>query len=46
MAAKVDCKGCNMLTSMTTILTVECAKCHEKFQLPISSKEFIIKEDQ
>ena len=46
MAAKVACKGCEILTSMTTIMTVECAKCHEKFQVPVSSKDVIVKEDE
>jgi len=46
MAAKVACQGCKILTSMTTILTVECLSCGEKFQLPVSSGEFIVKEDE
>jgi len=46
MAAKVASKGCKLLTSMTTIMTVECAQCGEKFQVPISSGEFIVKEDE
>jgi hypothetical protein len=46
MAAKVACQGCKILTSMTTIMTVECAQCGEKFQLPVSSGEFIVKEDE
>lgn len=45
MGAKVDCRGCKILTSMTTIITVECAECGEKFQVPVSSSEFIMKED-
>lgn len=44
MAAKLACQGCNALTSMTTIITVECLKCKEKFQIPISSSEYIMKE--
>jgi len=45
MGAKVDCRGCKILTSMTTIITVECSECHEKFQVPVSSGKYIIKED-
>ncbi len=44
MAAKVECNGCKMLTSMTTIMTVECNECGEKFQIPISSENYILKE--
>jgi hypothetical protein len=44
MAAKLACKGGRILTSMTTIISVECEKCREKFQLPISSSEYVIKE--
>ncbi|MBD3253199.1 hypothetical protein GF386_05680 [Candidatus Pacearchaeota archaeon] len=46
MGARVDCRGCRILTSMTTIMTVECSKCKEKFQVPVSSKESIVKEEQ
>jgi hypothetical protein len=45
MAAKVACKGCRVLTSMTTIMTVECFQCREKFQIPVSSSEYIVKEE-
>ncbi|MFA4953092.1 MAG: hypothetical protein WC584_02630 [Candidatus Pacearchaeota archaeon] len=45
MAAQVKCKGCKILTSMTTIITAECDKCGAKFQVPISSKDYIIKKD-
>lgn len=46
MAAKVACQGCKILTSMTTIMTIECLQCGEKFQAPVSSGEFIVKEDE
>ena len=46
MAAKLSCKDCKILTSMTTILTVECSNCREKFQIPISSAEYIVKENE
>ena len=45
MAARVKSAGCKILTSMTTIITVECSNCKEKFQIPISSSEYIIKEN-
>lgn len=45
MGARLDCRGCKVLTSMTTIITVECLMCGEKFQVPISSKDYIIKEN-
>ena len=45
MAAGVKCEGCNVLTSMTTIITAECNKCKAKFQVPISSKDYIIKKE-
>jgi len=44
MGARVDCTGCKILTSMTTIMTAECSVCNERFQIPISSKEFIVNE--
>lgn len=46
MAAKVACNGCKILTSMTTVMTVECASCGEKFQIPISSGEYIMHEKE
>ena len=45
MGAKVDTRGCKVLTSMTTIITAECSISKEKFQVPISSSEYIMKED-
>lgn len=45
MAAQVKYKGCKILTSMTTTITAECDKCGAKFQVPISSKDFLIKKD-
>ncbi|MDP3026884.1 MAG: hypothetical protein Q8N63_04195 [Nanoarchaeota archaeon] len=46
MGARVDCEGCKVLTSMTTIITAECLKCKAKFQVPISSSEYVIKEKE
>ena len=45
MAAQVKCKGCRLLTSMPTIITAECDKCGTKFQVPISSKDYIVKDN-
>ena len=44
LASKVEAIGCNILTSMTTIVTAECLNCHEKFQVPITSKDYIIRD--
>lgn len=45
MASRVECNGAKILTSLTTIMTVECLACGEKSQVPISSSDFLIKED-
>ena len=44
LEAKVACKGCRILTSMTTVITAECEKCGAKFQVPVSSGDFVIKQ--
>ncbi|MBT4135467.1 hypothetical protein HOD75_03725 [archaeon] len=44
MGARVDCDGCKILTSMTTIITAECSKCGERFQVPVSSSNYIMNE--
>jgi hypothetical protein len=46
MAAKVATEGCKVLTSMTTIATLECSLCGERQQVPISSAEYIMKEKE
>lgn len=46
MGARVNCSGCKILTSMTTIITAECSNCGEKFQIPISSAEYVLKENK
>ena len=46
MASRVHCNGARILTSLTTILTIECLNCGEKFQIPISSSDYVIKEDE
>ncbi|PIN91241.1 hypothetical protein COU57_01415 [Candidatus Pacearchaeota archaeon CG10_big_fil_rev_8_21_14_0_10_32_14] len=38
LAAKVNCIGCRVLSSMTTIMTIECEKCNQISQLPIQNK--------
>lgn len=45
IASRVQCSGAKMLTSMTSILTLECLQCMEKFQVPVSSSDYIIKEE-
>lgn len=45
MASRVHCSGAKLLTSMTTILTLECLECGEKSQVPISSADFVMKEE-
>lgn len=43
MASKVAGKGCRILTTMTVIVTAQCEKCGEIFQVPIKSDGAIIK---
>ena len=38
VASKVNCKGCRILTAMTSIATIQCEKCKHVFQIPIQSK--------
>jgi len=44
IALKVDSKACKILTSTTTVLTVECSKCKSTFQVPITTNNYIAKE--
>jgi hypothetical protein len=46
LAAKADCQGCQLLTSMTTILTVQCAQCRAVFQVPLTSEAVVIQKHQ
>ena len=40
-------KGCKVLTSITSIVTVQCEKCNHVFQVSINSKSFMnVKEDK
>jgi len=41
LGAKVICKGCKVLTAMTTIVTVQRDKCGAFFQMPISNQAFL-----
>jgi len=41
LGSKVMTKGCKVLTAMTTIITTQCEKCGEVFQIPLSSKSFM-----
>lgn len=46
IGTKAVCRGCSILTSMTTILTVKCEKCDVVFQVPVSSKSMMsVKKD-
>jgi hypothetical protein len=46
MASRVDATGCNLLESITSVVTVECKECRNKFQLPLSSFEYLLKTDK
>lgn len=46
MASRINCNGARLLTSLTTIVTLECLECGEKFQVPISSSDYVVKEDE
>ena len=43
MGSQVKSEGCKILTSITTIVTAQCLKCGQIFQIPINSNTgFII----
>jgi hypothetical protein len=44
LEANVACKGCKILTSMTTVMTVECNGCGAKFQVPVSGGDVVVKQ--
>ncbi len=47
LASKVKCENCNLLTSMTTVLTIQCGKCRNVFQIPAKSSNFMsVKKDE
>ncbi|MFC1710613.1 hypothetical protein ACFLZJ_00425 [Nanoarchaeota archaeon] len=41
VGTRVVTEGCKILTSLTTIATVQCDKCDNTFQVPISSKSLL-----
>lgn len=46
LGSKLISKGCKILTAMTTIVTVQCENCGQIFQVPVTSKSFmIVKKD-
>jgi hypothetical protein len=45
MISKAKCEGCEMLASITSIVTVKCLNCNEVLQIPISSSDYIMKEN-
>lgn len=45
MATNLVSKGCKILTAMTVVVTGQCNKCGEMFQVPIKSDMAIVKKD-
>ena len=45
IAAQVKNIGCKVLTAFTTIVTAQCEECGKMFQVPISSKNVIVRKD-
>ena len=41
LASKVFAKGCKVLSSMTTIITIQCDGCKNILQIPLSNKSVI-----
>jgi RNase P subunit RPR2 len=41
VGAKALCEGCNVLTHITSIVTIQCQKCGHVFQVPVESKSFL-----
>ena len=47
LGTKLASKGAKVLTTLTTVITLQCAKCGKVFQVPLQSKNFLsIKEDK
>lgn len=44
MGAKINQKGCKILTSITTIVTAQCEKCGIVFQAPINTNNSISRQ--
>ena len=38
LATKINCNKCKVITSTTSIITVQCEACKHIFQVPIQSK--------
>lgn len=45
MGSKIMSKGCKILAAMTVVVTAQCDKCGEMFQVPIKSDGVIVKKD-
>jgi hypothetical protein len=45
MASRVKGEGRKILTAMTTVVSAQCEKCGEMFQVPISSDNVVVKEE-
>lgn len=41
MGARVDSKGCKILTAMTVVVTAQCTNCGAVFQVPINNDSSI-----
>lgn len=46
MIAKAKCEGCEILASITSIVTVKCLECGEVFQIPVSSSNYVMKDSE
>jgi len=42
MGSRLISKGCKVLTAMTAVVTAQCIKCGEMFQVPIKSNGAIM----
>ena len=46
IGTRIKSKGCQILTTMTIVLTAQCDKCKTIFQVPVPGKKLLsIKED-
>lgn len=43
MASKLVARGCKILTAVTMVVTAQCEKCGEIFQVPVQSNNAIVK---
>lgn len=44
IGAKIKSEGCSVLSSVTCVATIKCLECGSVFQVPISSKQAVIKD--